>query len=299
MALDAEQVAAACGIAGGGTAHVLSGPARTGKTYTLQGLARLAGHRGVRIEAMAPSQAAADLLGEHVGVQGVNVERRLDDRLALAANGRWIVDEASMLPAHQLHQLVERAKDRGAKLILVGDPHQLSAVKGADGMFRALTKDGEVAHHQLSEVRRFSEEWEQEASKQLRDGEEQVLDTYAEHGRIRGTSNLPEWEHDKRLAAAIRAIAAAAVKHIAQGDDVAVTASHNDVVAALNTTIQRSLFPGRETHALRVGDDRLDVGVGDRIITRVNDFKIRSTTVSANVKNTEIAARRRADGPHC
>ena len=274
VALDAEQVAAACGIAGDGQAHVLSGPASTGKTYTLQAVARLARHHGVRIEAMAPSQAAADLLGEHVDVGGGNVQRRLDGRRGLAANGWWIVDEASMLPTHQLHQLTQRARERGAKLILVGDPHQLSVVKGAEGMFRTLTKDGRVAHHQLSEVRRFSTEWEQEASKQLRDGDEQVLDTYAEHDRIRGTSNLPVWEHDKRMAA----IAAAAVERIEQGDDVAVTARSNDVAAALNTAIQRSLFPGRDTRALDVGDGRLEVGVGDRIITRINDFKIRSTS---------------------
>ena len=253
-ALDPEQVAAACGIAGDGQAHVLSGPAGTGKTYTLQAVARLARHHGVRIEAMAPSQAAADLLGEHVDVEGVNVQRRLDDRRGLAANGWWIVDEASMLPTHQLYELTQRARERGAKLILVGDPHQ------------------------LSEVRRFSTEWEQKASKQLRDGDEQVLDTYAERDRIRGTSNLPEWEHDKRMAAAIRAIAAAAVEHIEQGDDVAVTAHSNDVAAALNTAIQRSLFPGRDTRALDVGDGPLEVGVGDRIITRINDFKIRSTS---------------------
>ena len=278
VALDAEQVAAACGIAGDGQAHVLSGPAGTGKTYTLQAVARLARNRGVRIEAMAPSQAAADLLGEHVDVEGVNVQRRLDDPRGLAANGWWIVDEASMLPTHQLHELTQRARERGAKLILVGDPHQLSAVNGAEGMFRALTRDARVAHHQLSEVRRFTAEWEQHASKQLRDGDEQVLDTYAEQGRIHGTSNLPEWELDKRMAAAIRAITAAAVERIDQGDDVVVTARSNDIAAALNSAIQHSLFPGRNTRVLGVGSGRLEVGVGDRIITRINDFKIRSTS---------------------
>lgn len=278
VVLDAEQVAAACGIAGGGQAHVLSGPAGTGKTSTLQAVARLARLRGARIEALAPAQAAADLLGEHVGVAGVNVTRRLDDPRRFDAHTWCIVDEASMLPTHQLHQLTQRARTSGAKLILVGDPHQLSAVKGPEGMFRALANSGDVAHHQLGEVRRFTMQWEQHASKQLRDGDEAVLDTYAEHSRIRGTSNLPEWERDKRVVAAIAAVAAAAVERIREGDDVVVTAGSNIAAAALNTAIQRTLFPGRDTRALSIGDGVLQVGVGDRIITRINDFKIRSTS---------------------
>lgn len=278
VALDGEQVAAACGIAGGGQAHVLSGPAGTGKTSTLQAVARLAHLRGARIEALAPAQAAADLLGEHVGVQGVNVTRRLDDQRRFDAHTWCIVDEASMLPTHHLHQLTQRVRASGGKLILVGDPHQLSAVKGPEGMFRALANSGDVACHQLDEVRRFSTEWEQHASKQLRDGDESVLDTYAEHGRIRGTSDLSEWQRDKRVVAAITAVAAAAVERIDQGDDVVVTAGSNIVAAALNTAIQRMLFPDRDTRALVVGDSRLEVGVGDRIVTRINDFKIRSTS---------------------
>ena len=286
IALDGEQLAAACGIAGGGQAHVLSGPAGTGKTYTLQAVARLARLRGVRIEALAPSQAAANLLGEHVGIEGVNVTRRLDDPRAFDMGAWCMVDEASMLPTHQLHQLEEGVKACGGKLILVGDPHQLSAVKGPQGMFRALANSGDVAHHQLSEVRRFSQPWEQQTSKLLRSGTVSALDTYAAHRRIRGTSHLPEWKHEERLAVAIKVVAAAAVEHIAAGDDVAITASRNDAVAALNTIIQRSLFPDRETRALRVGDGIVEVGVGDRIITRNNDFKIRTTSNTAIVNGS-------------
>ena len=278
IALDGEQVAAACGIVGGGQAHVLSDPLGTGKTYTLQAVARLARLRGVCIEVLAPAQAAADILGEHVGIEGVNVPRRLYDSRGFDVDTWCIVDEASMLPTHQLHQLTERVKASGGKLILVGDPHQLSAVKGPQGMFRTLANSGEVAHHQLSEVRRFIQPWEQQTSKLLRSGEASALDTYAAHGRIRGTSHLPEWKHEERLAVAITVVAAAAVNHIAAGNDVAITASRNDVVAALNTIIQRSLFPDRETRALRVGDSIVEVGVGDRIITRNNDFKIRTTS---------------------
>ena len=81
--LDGEQLAAACAIAGGGQGHLLSGAAGTGKTYTLQAVAHLAQQRGVRIEAMAPARSAAEELGDHVGVDGINVDRRLRDPLSL------------------------------------------------------------------------------------------------------------------------------------------------------------------------------------------------------------------------
>ena len=277
-ALDGEQLAAACAIAGGGQGHLLSGAAGTGKTYTLQAVARLAHQRGVRIEAMAPAQSAAEELGDHVGVAGINVDRRLRDPLSLAAGGWWIVDEASMLPTHQLHQLVEAAKQHSAKLILVGDPYQLSAVKGAEGMFRTLAGDGEVTHHELHEVRRFTHDWEQEASKLLRAGVEGIIDTYAAHGRIRGTSRAPQWHHEQRLIEAIRAVSQSAVERIRAGHDVAVTAGSNPVVTAINTVIQQSLFPDREFHRFSVGNETIAIGIGDRIITRINDFTIRTTS---------------------
>ena len=276
--LDGEQLAAACAIAGGGQGHLLSGAAGTGKTYALQAVARLAQQRGVRIEAMAPAQSAAEELGDHVGVDGVNVDRRLRDPLSLATGGWWIVDEASMLPTHQLHRLVEAARQSGAKLILVGDPYQLGAVKGAEGMFRTLAGDGGVAHHELHEVRRFAHDWEQEASKLLRAGVEGIIDTYAAHGRIRGTGNAPERHYEQRLIEAIRAVSQTAVERIQGGHEVAVTAGSNQVVIAINKLIQQSLVPDRERHRFSAGNETIDIGVGDRIITRINDFTIRTTS---------------------
>lgn len=72
-----------------------------------------------------------------------------------------------------------RAAD--VKMLLVGDPHQLAAV-GPGGVLVDIAEQG--LNSQLSEVRRFSAEWERGASLRLRDGDKTVLGVYARHGRL-------------------------------------------------------------------------------------------------------------------
>ena len=69
----------------------------------------------------------------------------------------------------------------GAKLLLVGDHRQLAAV-GAGGGMDLLADAG--ARYELAEARRFTHEWEREASLRLRDGDETVLRDYHKHGRL-------------------------------------------------------------------------------------------------------------------
>ncbi len=80
-----------------------------------------------------------------------------------------IVDEASLAGTFALDELVEAAHDAGAKVLLVGDQAQLSAVE-AGGMFGALVRDRDGTAPELTDVRRFHHDWEKEASVALRDG---------------------------------------------------------------------------------------------------------------------------------
>ena len=75
------------------------------------------------------------------------------------------------------------ASDAGAKVLLVGDQAQLSAVE-AGGMFAALVRDRDGLAPELSDVRRFHNAWEQRASVQLRAGSEDAIDAYEAHDRI-------------------------------------------------------------------------------------------------------------------
>ncbi len=71
-----------------------------------------------------------------------------------------IVDEASLVGTFALDELVAAARDARAKVVLVGDQAQLSAID-AGGMFATLVRDrGAGLAPELTDVRRFASPWE-------------------------------------------------------------------------------------------------------------------------------------------
>lgn len=96
-----------------------------------------------------------------------------------------IVDEASLAGTFALDELVSAAAGAGAKVLLVGDWAQLSAVD-AGGAFRLLARDRRDMAPELSDVRRFTAPWERAASVELRLGRAAAIDAYEAHGRVVG-----------------------------------------------------------------------------------------------------------------
>ena len=78
--------------------------------------------------------------------------------------------------------MIEIARESDSKLVLAGDPAQLSPI-GAGGLFGEL-KDN-VPTAQLSEVHRANHQWERDAWQQLRQGDaERALGEYHARGRL-------------------------------------------------------------------------------------------------------------------
>ena len=122
----------------------LQGAAGTAKTSTvISTFAEAARAHGLTIRAMAPTSAAGELLGRAVDAEHMTVKRMLLADPAQAEQGRevWIVDEASILAACDADQLVTRARDADARLVLVGDVKQLASV-GAGRAFAQLQERG-------------------------------------------------------------------------------------------------------------------------------------------------------------
>lgn len=122
----------------------VQGYAGTAKTTTvLATYAREAERAGLSVTALAPTASAATVLGDALGLRGDTVARHL-----LTPEGRmnskdavWIVDEASMLSAHDIAMLMTSADKAGARLVLVGDVKQLGSV-GAGAAFAQLQAAG-------------------------------------------------------------------------------------------------------------------------------------------------------------
>ncbi|WP_242065112.1 MobF family relaxase [Nostoc sp. FACHB-133] len=124
------------------------GVAGAGKTFALKELNAIALAQGYTVKGFAPSSMAAKVLSEELGIHSETVASLLvgEPAQVVEANQIWIVDEAGLLSAKDAHALLERATLLGARLLLVGDTKQLSAVE-AGNPFKSLQQAGiQTAH---------------------------------------------------------------------------------------------------------------------------------------------------------
>jgi conjugative relaxase-like TrwC/TraI family protein len=181
------------------------------------------------------------------------------ERWSLRPGQLVIVDEASMAGTFELDALTEQARNAGAKVLLVGDWAQLSAVS-AGGAFHLLAKDRDNVP-QLHDVRRFRHEWERTASVDLRHGRADAADTYTEHGRVKGGDResmldllYEAWRHDTRTGKRSLMIA----------NDSQTVLDLNNRARADRVLAGVVSAGGVETASGSV------VGVGDSVVTRRN-----------------------------
>ena len=167
-------------------------PAGTGKTTALQVLTRAWVEDGGHIVAVAPSAAAARLLGQATGTAADTLAKLLDHLadpadaaragIALTARTLVLVDEAGMASTADLARLVEHATAAGASVRLVGDDRQLAAV-GAGGLLRDLAESTPTAT--LDVAVRFADPAEAEAALGIRNGDHDAIQHYLDRRRVR------------------------------------------------------------------------------------------------------------------
>ncbi|WP_308816399.1 MobF family relaxase [Pseudonocardia alni] len=201
--LGAAQEAAVRGVLGSGArVETLVGPPGTGKSFTVGMMARAwtdpdpTGGPPRRVFGLATAQAATTVLAEQ-GLTARNIAAWLatQDRLTagrprddtdlgfrLHAGDIVVVDESAMTDTPALAAIHGHVDAAGAKLLLVGDPRQLAAIGAGGGMDLVSRAGG--ARYELNEARRFTHEWEREASLRLREGDTTVLEEYHRHGRL-------------------------------------------------------------------------------------------------------------------
>jgi hypothetical protein len=183
------------------------------------------------------------------------------------------VDEASLVGTFALDEMVAAAREARAKVVLVGDQGQLSAID-AGGMFAALVRDRGELVAELTDVRRFISPWEKAASVELRGGCPDAIDAYASHGRVTGGSR------DEMLDALYTAFK----RDADEGKSTLMIAGDLGTVGELNSRAQAERM-ARGTVSL----DRVAVsggataGVGDHVVTRQNNRRI--TTGKRWVRN--------------
>ncbi len=159
---DEQRAATSAILSSGSRLYVLSGHAGTAKTTSvLAAVADQARANGVTVRAMAPTSSAAGTLGEALWAKSTTVAAVLHEQQKPARSGArevWIVDEAGMVSAKDMKDLLGRAERQGASVILSGDEKQIGSV-GAGAAYSQLSASVRPEHrHMLTQIVRQRDE---------------------------------------------------------------------------------------------------------------------------------------------
>ena len=207
MFLSTEQRSAFEHVTGREGLSVVIGYAGTGKSAML-GVAREAWEgAGYRVQGLALSGIAAENLesGSQIPSRTIaSLEHQWSKGEALLTlRDVLVVDEAGMIGTRQMERLLSEAEQRGAKVVLVGDPEQLQAIE-AGAAFRSIAeRHGGV---EITAIRRQREDWQRDATRQLATGRTgEALSAYEQAGHVHVADSrelasaglIERWDRDR------------------------------------------------------------------------------------------------------
>jgi conjugative relaxase-like TrwC/TraI family protein len=222
--------------------------------------------RAARIDEFGAALAGCGSVGS-VRARRLTTQRQIlqaeRERWSLHPGQLLIIDEASLAGTLSLDQIVAQAGTARAKVLLVGDWAQLSAIE-AGGAFRMLVDDRGGAVAELSMVRRFEHEWEREASTQLRVGDPVAIEQYEQHGRI----------HSGDRADMLDALYRAWHADTQAGQTSIMIAADLQTATELNQRARNDRLARSDDGSFVRLADGTHAGIGDRIVTRQNDRRL-------------------------
>jgi hypothetical protein len=283
--VDPAQAAVVGALAGDGPLVVVEGAAGVGKTTALRATHDLMARRGHRLVVVTPTLKAAEVAAAETGADGHSAAwlvhqhgwrwdthghwaRRPDSgpgaAAQLHAGDLLLVDEAGMLDQDTARALLTIADETGARVGLVGDRHQLSAVGRGGVLDHAIAWAHPTAVVSMERVHRFTDSDYAALTLRMRTSENpgSVFDTLHRRGQV-----VIHPSEAERTAALAEAGAA--------GD--LVVADTREHVAGLNAAIrdQRRIqsaegepADSRPSLVTALGER---IGLGDRVATRRND----------------------------
>jgi len=210
--------------------HVIQGFAGTAKTTTvLATVSEAAREAGWTVRALAPTNSAAQTLADAIGAeaQTVAAANHSRDRAGQRAHREvWIVDEAGMVSAGDKRDLLQRAQERAARVILVGDDRQIGSV-GAGAAFGQIKAVHLDATHELTDIKR-------QRSERLRGAVYDAL-----NGKVSDALDKVDVREHASADAAAKAVADDYIRETAAGRDTLVVTLSRADRDAVNEAIQQ------------------------------------------------------------
>jgi Ti-type conjugative transfer relaxase TraA len=289
--LTQEQSEAVKYVLESGDVSCMIGFAGAGKSYTLGAVREAYEAAGYQCKGMALSGIAAEGLEVESGIKSKTIHRTLWDienkREQFTGKDVLFVDEAGMVATRQMQQIIGQARTAGAKVVLVGDPHQLQPIE-AGGAFRGILD--RVGYVELSEVRRQSIDWQKQATKDFTNNKtSEALEAYNTHGHIKSFEKIDQAKEDLISAWLENRQEAHAA---GTGATSIILAYRNADVKDLNDKARSAL---KQTGRLKGQDFDIETGRGKRSICAGDRVLFLRNEKSLGVKNGSLGTVERID----
>jgi len=249
--------------------QVVVGPPGTGKTFALDAAREAWQAAGYTVCGAAVARQAARGMWDTAGIQSTSVAALLAE---LGRGAQWgmtsrtvlVVDEAGMLGTRDLARLLDHAGRAGAKVVLVGDHHQLPEID-AGGLFRALVARTDPVR--LTVNRRQREPHARE-----------LLDLWRQ-ARVRDAVTIAK-EHGELVMAAtaeqlLERMVADYCQAIGGGEDAVMITQRRADARDLNARARAWLDAHGRLGGARVALAGGEFAVGDRVVLKLNDRGLR------------------------
>jgi len=264
------------------------GLAGAGKS-TLLAVARKAWENsGYTVHGAALAGKAADSLETASGIKSrtlASLEANWKNGYEPVSHGDIVVvDEAGMVGTRQLNRIAKALKERGCKLVLVGDPEQLQPIE-AGTPFKEIVSD--IGAVKLTEVRRQKSDWQRKASQDLAEGRiEAAMNTYVKHGAIHKTQ-----DRDHAIAQLVDDYVADIEKHGTSKSRLALAHRRKDV-HAINQGIKAAL---REKQGAK-SETLIDTTHGPRAFAEGDRILFTRNDATLGVRNGMLGTIKKMDG---
>lgn len=249
-----------------GSIQCLEGLAGTGKSFLLGAAREVWEGAGYQVRGIALAGKAASELESGAGIRSQTMASFLMEQAAgqhaLGKHSVLVLDEAGMVGTRQMLEVVEVAKQAGAKLVVVGDPLQLQPIE-AGGAFPAIVRA--LGSAKLTNIVRQFEEWMVDAIRQVVEGDVRgALTQYALAERL-------EVADDKRGAMACLVQDWFDRRRTTDLRESLVLVSTNEDAGKLNQSIQNGrLVRGELDVEASTKLDETKFYVGDRVLFERN-----------------------------
>jgi conjugative relaxase-like TrwC/TraI family protein len=251
-------------VTSGRGVELVEGVAGSGKTTVMAAVRVAFEEGGFTVIGTSTSGQATRTLGREAGIANARTIASLrwqieQNRLSLGKEHVLVLDEAGMASDRDTAFLLDTARLRGTKVVMVGDDRQLGAVNVGGALGALVERHGGVVHHLDENVRQHNLQ-EREALSHLRAGDvARAIEFYAAHDRV-----VVQETRTEALAQLVNQWAL----DVTDGRAAAMFAWRRANVAELNRLArERMVADGRVAGPELTAPGGAQYAAGDRIVT--------------------------------